>query len=49
MEIHLANKALIIEIIRKLLALDNSDNEHEAALAASHAHRLLSEHNGQDR
>ena len=36
---------LIIEKIRKLLALSNSSNEHEAALAAGHAQRLLSEHN----
>ncbi|MFA7060542.1 MAG: DUF2786 domain-containing protein [Pedobacter sp.] len=35
----------VIEKIRKLLALANSTNEHEAALAASHAQRLLSEHN----
>lgn len=35
----------IIEKIRKLLALANSANEHEAALAAGHAQRLLSEHN----
>ncbi len=35
----------IIDKIRKLLALANSSNEHEAALAASHAQRLLSEHN----
>ena len=35
----------IIEKIRKLLALSNSCNEHEAALAASHVQRLLSEHN----
>ena len=35
----------IIEKIKKLLALANSCNEHEAALAASHAQRLLSEHN----
>lgn len=35
----------VIEKIRKLLALSNSSNEHEAALAASHAQRLLSEHN----
>ena len=35
----------IIEKIKKLLALANSSNEHEAALAASHAQRLLSEHN----
>jgi hypothetical protein len=39
------NKTPIIEKIKKLLALANSSNEHEAALAASHAHRLLSEHN----
>jgi len=35
----------IIEKIKKLLALAHSSNEHEAALAASHAQRLLSEHN----
>lgn len=35
----------IIEKIRKLLALANSSNEYEAALAAGHAQRLLSEHN----
>lgn len=35
----------VIEKIRKLLALANSSNEHEAALAAAHAQRLLSEHN----
>jgi hypothetical protein len=35
----------IIDKIRKLLALATSSNEHEAALAASHAQRLLSEHN----
>jgi len=35
----------IIEKIKKLLALANSSNEHEAALAAGHAQRLLSEHN----
>ena len=35
----------VIEKIKKLLALSNSCNEHEAALAASHAQRLLSEHN----
>ncbi len=35
----------IIEKIKKLLALANSSNEHEAALAASHAQRLLSQHN----
>lgn len=38
-------KNVVIEKIRKLLALANSCNEHEAALAASHAQRLLSEHN----
>lgn len=35
----------IVDKIRKLLALANSSNEHEAALAAAHAQRLLSEHN----
>lgn len=35
----------VIEKIKKLLALASSCNEHEAALAASHAQRLLSEHN----
>lgn len=35
----------IIEKVRKLLALSNSSNEHEAALAAAHAQRLLAEHN----
>lgn len=35
----------IIEKIKKLLALADSSNEHEAALAAGHAQRLLSEHN----
>jgi hypothetical protein len=35
----------IIEKIKKLLALANSSNEFEAALAASHAQRLLSAHN----
>jgi hypothetical protein len=39
------NNLPIIEKIKKLLALANSSNEHEAALAASHAQRLLSEHN----
>jgi len=38
-------KSPIIAKIQKLLALANSSNEHEAALAASHAQRLLSEHN----
>ncbi|MFZ4856089.1 MAG: DUF2786 domain-containing protein [Desulfuromonadaceae bacterium] len=37
--------APIIEKIKKLLALASSSNEHEAALAAGHAQRLLSEHN----
>ncbi len=35
----------VIERVRKLLALSNSSNEHEAALAAAHAQRLLAEHN----
>lgn len=35
----------IVEKIKKLLALASSSNEHEAALAAGHAQRLLSEHN----
>lgn len=35
----------VIEKVRKLLALSHSSNEHEAALAASHAQRLLAEHN----
>jgi hypothetical protein len=35
----------VIDKIRKLLALANSSNEHEAALAAGHAQRLLSAHN----
>ena len=35
----------IIEKIKKLLALANSSNEFEAALAAAHAQRLLSAHN----
>ena len=39
------DKTPIIEKIKKLLALANSSNEHEAALAASHAQRLLAEHN----
>jgi len=38
-------KSPIVEKIKKLLALANSNNEHEAALAASHAQRLLAEHN----
>lgn len=37
--------ASVIDKIKKLLALANSSNEHEAALAAGHAQRLLSEHN----
>jgi hypothetical protein len=39
------DKTPVIDKIKKLLALANSSNEHEAALAASHAQRLLSEHN----
>jgi len=39
------DNSAIIEKIKKLLALANSSNEHEAALAAGHAQRLLSEHN----
>ena len=39
------DKSAIIEKVRKLLALSNSSNEHEAALAARHVQRLLSEHN----
>lgn len=39
------DKKEIIEKIKKLLALSKSNNEHEAALAAAHAQRLLSEHN----
>lgn len=35
----------VIEKIKKLLALADSSNEHEAALAAGHVQRLLSEHN----
>ena len=35
----------VIEKVRKLLALSGSSNEHEAALAAAHAQRLLAEHN----
>lgn len=35
----------VIEKVRKLLALSSSSNEHEAALAAAHAQRLLAEHN----
>lgn len=39
------DNSAIIEKIKKLLALANSSNEHEAALAAGHAQRLLAEHN----
>lgn len=39
------SRARIIEKVRKLLALSRSSNEHEAALAAAHAQRLLAEHN----
>jgi hypothetical protein len=39
------DNSTIIEKIRKLLALSCSCNEHEAALAAAHVQRLLSEHN----
>ena len=39
------NHSPVIEKIKKLLALANSSNEHEAALAAGHAQRLLAEHN----
>lgn len=35
----------VIEKVRKLLALSSSSNQHEAALAAAHAQRLLAEHN----
>jgi hypothetical protein len=35
----------IIDKIKKLLALSNSCNEHEAALAAAHVQRLLAAHN----
>lgn len=35
----------VIERVRKLLALSSSSNQHEAALAAAHAQRLLAEHN----
>ena len=35
----------VIEKIQKLLALSASSNEHEAALAAAHAQRLLALHN----
>lgn len=39
------DKAAVIEKIRKLLALSHSCNEHEAALAARHAQRMLAAHN----
>lgn len=39
------DKSPVIEKIKKLLSLANSSNEHEAALAAAHAQRLLAEHN----
>jgi hypothetical protein len=39
------DKTPIIDKIRKLLALADSCNEHEAALAAAHAQRLLAAHN----
>ena len=39
------DNSAIIGKIRKLLALSCSCNEHEAALAAAHVQRLLSEHN----
>ena len=35
----------VIDKIQKLLALSASNNEHEAALAAAHAQRLLAQHN----
>lgn len=41
----MTDKTPIIEKIKKLLALAASSNEHEAALAASHAQRLLAAHN----
>ena len=41
----MTDKGPIIEKIQKLLALAASNNEHEAALAASHAQRLLAAHN----
>lgn len=39
------DKETIIKKVKKLFALANSSNEHEAALAAAHAQRLLAEHN----
>ena len=41
----MTDKTPIIEKIKKLLALAASNNEHDAALAASHAQRLLAAHN----
>lgn len=35
----------ILKKIQKLLALANSDNEHEAALASAQAHRLMLQYN----
>lgn len=35
----------IIDRVRKLLSRSKSDNEHEAAIAAGHAARLMAEHN----
>ncbi|HIJ88232.1 MAG TPA: DUF2786 domain-containing protein [Desulfuromonadales bacterium] len=42
---HTVEPSPVIEKIKKLLALAHSSNEHEAALAAGHAQRLLAEHN----
>lgn len=39
------NTTPVIDKIKKLLALADSCNEHEAALAAAHAQRLLAAHN----
>jgi hypothetical protein len=39
------DKTPIIDKIKKLLALADSCNEHEAALAATHVQRLLAAHN----
>jgi len=39
------DKTPVIDKIKKLLALANSCNEHEAALAAAHVQRLLAAHN----
>jgi hypothetical protein len=39
------DKSHIIDKIKKLLALADSCNEHEAALAATHVQRLLAAHN----